>query len=326
MKLKSLIPAVAAIAMLAGCAQPQGKKVAIVYFSQTGNTKIVAEAFAETLNNLTDSDEAALFNAKLFPIEPATAYPDTYEATIEEAREECVNDAERPVKKPVIKGLEDYDIVFVGYPVWYGTYAPVIKTFCKANGNLAGKKIIPFCTYGSGGRISSTNNLKALCREAEFIDSYGIADSRLDEAKSEISVFVASIAKALLCDGENCKAAGRDDKCEDECCKNAEEGHECNGERCKKAEEGHECNGECCSGCNGFAELTEQDSILFNTAIQGYTKMDLTPVSVKKAELVNATHVFQCHASSPLGQTIPVDVYVLAPVDGSKPVWTAIER
>lgn len=323
MKLRSLIPAIAAIAMLAGCAQPQGKKVAIVYYSQTGNTKAVAEVFAKTLNNLTDSEGTALFNAKLFAIEPEKAYPDTFEATIEESRDECIQDAERPIKNPVIKDFDQYDIVFVGYPVWFGTYAPVIKTFCNANGKLEGKKIVPFCTYGSGGRISSTYNLKRICNKAEFIDSYGISDKRLDEAEGEISVFIASIAKKLLCNGECCKE-NENAECKDECCKDKEnaecsmdkEQHECNGE----------CGGKCCGGCQEFTDVTEDDIALFNTAIQGYTRMELTPLRVKKVELVNATHVFQCEAPTPLGGIATIEVYVLAPVDGSTPVWTAIER
>ena len=54
--------------------------------------------------------------------------------------------------------MKDYDIIFLGYPIWFGTYALPMKTFIKYN-SLAGKTLVPFCTFGSGGLASSLADL-----------------------------------------------------------------------------------------------------------------------------------------------------------------------
>ena len=103
MKLRNYIIAAAAVMMLAACSQPQGKKVAVVYFSKSGNTQAVAEEFAETLNSLTDQKDANLFRAELISLTPTTPYPEDYQATIEESRDECLQDLGRELTNAALK-------------------------------------------------------------------------------------------------------------------------------------------------------------------------------------------------------------------------------
>ena len=364
MKLRNYIIAAAALLMLAACSQPQGKKVAVVYYSKTGNTQEVAEAIAETLNSLTDQKDANLFCAELISLTPANPYPEDFQATIEESKDECFQDLGRELTNAELKNLEKYDVIFLGYPVWFGTYAPPVKTFLAANNFLAGKKVVPFCTYGTGGRVSSVAKLAEVCPDAKIIDSYGLRDSRMDQAADEVSFFISTIAEKLLkeccckdkAEGkECCKNADKKECCKDaeakECCKDGEKKECCKDaetkECCKDAEkkeccgekaEGKECCGKhqhadgevCTDGCcdkEAWRDLTEEDLTIFNSAVEGFNRMPLEPVRVKNVALAGANRIYECEASTPFDNgKAKVQAYVLAPVGGGKPELTAVER
>lgn len=118
--------------------RPEGR-VVVAFFSQSkvGNTRQVAEWIAEA----TGGD--------VVEIERNEPYPEPYDETLKAAREE-MSSGTFPEIRPVDVNLSDYDIVFIGTPVWYGTYAAPVGSFLKA-ADLSGKTVIPFCTHGGGG-------------------------------------------------------------------------------------------------------------------------------------------------------------------------------
>lgn len=144
-----------------------GKKVLIAYFSRSGNTK----AIANHIKNLTGGD--------LFEIEVAKPYPTEYRACTEVAKKEKETNA-RPVLKTKVKNMEEYDLLFIGYPNWWGTMPMPILTFLESY-KLDGKIVIPFCTHGGGGEqncfkdfVKNTN--KAVNKKG-FLTSGGMAAS-----------------------------------------------------------------------------------------------------------------------------------------------------
>ena len=74
-------------------------------------------------------------------------------------------------------------------PIWMGTYAPPVEAAISAM-NLDGKKVVPFCTFGSGGLDTSTNDLKAKLPNAEILPGYGVRAARLDAVKAEVDYFL----------------------------------------------------------------------------------------------------------------------------------------
>lgn len=151
-------------------------KMLVLYYSQTSNTKMVAQEIATKLG--ADMEE-------IIPIEP---YDGDFKATIERSakeREEGVTPEIQPLRSDVAK----YDVIFLGYPVWFGTYAPPIATFLKQV-DLTGKKIVPFCTFGSGGLDSSISDLRKIQPNAEVIYGYGVRAARLDAMPNEIDQFL----------------------------------------------------------------------------------------------------------------------------------------
>lgn len=114
-----------------------GKKVLVAYFSYSGTTKNVATALGEK----TGGD--------LFEIAVQDGYSDVYQESNREIRNN-----ERPVLTNTVSNMDEYDIVFVGYPVWWHATPAPINTFLESY-NLTGKLIIPFCTSG-GSDIDET--------------------------------------------------------------------------------------------------------------------------------------------------------------------------
>ena len=154
-------------------------KMLVLYYSQTGNTKAVAEEIATKLG--ADIEEITM-------IDP---YDPDFQATIER----CMKEREQniiPDIQPLKADLANYDVIFLGYPVWFGTYAPPVINFLN-NADLSGKKIVPFCTFGSGGLESSVKDLTAAEPDAEILPGYGVRAARLEAMPKEVDNFLKSI-------------------------------------------------------------------------------------------------------------------------------------
>ena len=121
-------------------------KILVLYYSQTGNTKAVAEQIARRLG--ADIEEIVAVN----PYDP------NFQATIQRCKKDQAQGV-LPEINPMKADLSKYDVIFLGYPVWFGTYAPPIITWLTSV-DLSGKKIVPFCTFGSGGLESSVAELR----------------------------------------------------------------------------------------------------------------------------------------------------------------------
>lgn len=124
-------------------------KTLVAYFSLTGNTKNAAEIVAKETN------------ADLYEIELVTPYPSEYKDQIELAKKE-LDEGILPPIKPWPENINEYDVVFVGSPVWWGTMATPVRTFLTS-GVLKGKIVIPFVTHGSGGADNSFTDTAKLC-------------------------------------------------------------------------------------------------------------------------------------------------------------------
>ena len=122
------------------------QKKLVLYYSETGTTKAVAQEIQKQLGADIDSIEA---------IKP---YSGNFQETIQRGQRE-MQSGQTPALKPLKKDIDDYDIIFLGYPIWFGTYAMPIATLVKEH-DFADKTIVPFCSFGSGGLNTSTEALK----------------------------------------------------------------------------------------------------------------------------------------------------------------------
>lgn len=154
-------------------------KVLVAYFSCTNTTKGIAE------------DIADMTGGTLYRIEPETPYTsaDLDYNTDCRANREQNNPKARPAIKGSVEKLEDYVIVFLGYPIWWGAAPKVIYTFLEKH-NLEGKIIVPFCTSHSSSIGSSDTNLHTLATNAEWEPGKRFG---ANEAKANIKDWIAGL-------------------------------------------------------------------------------------------------------------------------------------
>ena len=131
------------------------KKVLVAYFTLTHNTEKAAKIIAEETG------------ADLYQIELVTPYPSEYKEQTALAKKELA-DGTLPAIKPWPENIGEYDVVFVGSPVWWGTMATPVRTFL-ASGALKGKIVIPFVTHGGGGADNSFDDTAKLCEGCNVI-------------------------------------------------------------------------------------------------------------------------------------------------------------
>lgn len=150
--------------------------ILVLYYSQNGTTKAVAEEFQKLLG----CDIAA--------IEAVQPYDGDYPATISRWQQELA-DSVRPELKPLDVNIDDYTTVFLGFPIWGGTYALPMATFLDGN-SLEGKRIVTFATFGSGGIENATAAIAGSHPGAEVIEGYGVRNARIGKAPEEIARFL----------------------------------------------------------------------------------------------------------------------------------------
>ena len=160
----------------------EAPKILVLYYSQTGNTKIVAEEIANKLG--ADIEEITM-------VDP---YDPDFQATINRSMKEREQGI-IPTINPVKANLANYDVIFLGYPVWFGTYAPPVAAFLNS-ADLSGKKLVPFCTFGSGGLESSMKDLAKAETNAEIVLGYGVRAARLEAMPEEVDNYLK--AKGFL--------------------------------------------------------------------------------------------------------------------------------
>lgn len=175
--IKMMAFALVAMIAAASCGQKkEAPKVLVLYYSQSDNTKAVAQEISTALG--ADLEE-------IVPVEP---YNGTYDETIQR----CIREREEeilPKIQPVQADISAYDVVFIGYPVWFGTCAlPMLS--CLNEIDLSGKKVVPFCTFGSGGLFSSAADIAKKQPEAEVLPGYGVRAARMMAMPEEVDQFL----------------------------------------------------------------------------------------------------------------------------------------
>jgi flavodoxin len=146
-------------------------KILIAYFSWGGNSREIATQIQEQ----TGGD--------LFEIVTVNPYSSNREKCIEQAKEEQQTDA-RPAVKDKVKEMENYDVIFVGYPNWWGSMPMILFTFLEQY-DLSGKTIIPFCTHGTGGWGHSVENLKQICPNSTVLEGFAVNGNSVKDQKTK---------------------------------------------------------------------------------------------------------------------------------------------
>ena len=143
----------------------------VAYFSCTGNTEKVAGYVAEAL------DVSAY---EIVPETPYTSADLNYSDSSTRATREQNDPNARPGISGKVENMDEYDIIFLGYPIWWGQAPKIIYTFVESY-DLSGKTIVPFCTSGSSGIGSSAVNLSKSAPNAEWLSGNRFSGSTTKE-------------------------------------------------------------------------------------------------------------------------------------------------
>lgn len=145
--------------------------ILVAYFSATNNTEGIAQKLADGLD------------ADLYEIEPEVPYTEedlNYSDSSTRATQEQNDPDARPEISGSVENMEQYEIVFLGYPIWWGQAPRIMNTFIESY-DFDGKTIVPFCTSGSSGFGSSDAALKDAAEGAEWFDGERFSADASDE-------------------------------------------------------------------------------------------------------------------------------------------------
>ena len=161
-------------------------KTLIAYYSRKGQNYVAGkienlavgntEAVATKIQKITGGD--------LFEIDTVKAYPVDYTETTHVAAAEKRANA-RPELTTRIENMDAYDVIYLGYPNWWGTFPMVVCTFLESY-DFAGKTIVPFCTHEGSGIGNSERDIKKLCPKANIITGLALRGSNVGKADNEI--------------------------------------------------------------------------------------------------------------------------------------------
>lgn len=144
-----------------------------------GNTEVAAHIIRE------------LTGGELFRIEQAQAYSKDYNECIAQAQADQKRDA-RPELKTCPESMEPYDVVYLGYPNYWGTMPMAVFTFLE-HFDFSGKTIRPFCTHEGSGMGGSINDIRKLCPGAAVDAGVAIRGGSAGRSKKDIEKWIRKV-------------------------------------------------------------------------------------------------------------------------------------
>ncbi|CCG57374.1 flavodoxin [Brachyspira pilosicoli WesB] len=172
-------------------------KILIAYFTWSDNTVVEnpdsIDVDAETSASVLSPGNAELIanwiaeetGGDLFSIKTQNKYSSDYDECLNQARKERDNN-ERPALVERVNNIDDYDVIFLGFPNWWYTCPMAVFTFVESY-DLEGKTIIPFCTHGTGGLSRTIRDLKNLLPEnCEVLEAIGVYRPEVKNSKNKV--------------------------------------------------------------------------------------------------------------------------------------------
>lgn len=171
------------------------KKGLVIYFSRKGNnfvngnivdlpignTKVVAEIISE------------ITGSELFEVKTIKEYPLDYTDSTIVAKEEIRNNSRPELRYNLEEDeLKKYDIIYLGYPNWWGTMPMPIYTLLESH-DFSNKIILPFCTHEGSGLSDSEDHIKELCKNADVKEGLAIHGGNVKESKSLVENWINKI-------------------------------------------------------------------------------------------------------------------------------------
>ena len=155
------------------------RKILVACFSHSGNTREIANQIHRNVGG------------DVFQIEAVNPYPDDYDAVVERAGQE-LHSGYRPTLTARVESIKPYDLVFIGYPNWWGTIPAPVRVFLTEY-DLSGKIVAPFCTHEGSGLGRSVADIARLCPKSALLDGLAIRGSTAKTAQGKVSEWLRQV-------------------------------------------------------------------------------------------------------------------------------------
>ena len=179
---------------------PASSNILIAYFTWADNT-VVSDPAAVDVDATTSASVLApghvaqmagwiqeATGGDLFSIQVTEPYSSDYDQCLDRAADEKAENA-RPALSTSVSDMEDYDMVFLGYPDWWATCPMAVFTFLDSY-DFTGKTVIPFCAHGTSGLAASVRDIRAALPDVTVLDAVGVQrpgmDTPLDTAEAAV--------------------------------------------------------------------------------------------------------------------------------------------
>ncbi len=174
--------------------QESETKILVAYFSLAGEqyevgtiSKGSTQIFAEEIASQTGGD--------LYYIEPVEAYPDDYDSKLTIAQDERTNQT-RPEIATTIDNFDEYDVIYIGYPIWWGGMPMIMYTFMESY-DFTGKTVIPFNTHAGSGQGNTQNEVETELSSANVLQGLAIRGKTIQDDPNEMIETVADWISGL---------------------------------------------------------------------------------------------------------------------------------
>lgn len=174
-----------------------GSKTLVVWFSRVGVTPFEDGVDASSSASINVRDSQLVGNmqylaefiaeetgGEMFQIITEKEYPVEYRDTTDLAKEEQNND-ERPALSSHVENMDQYDVIFLGFPNWWGTLPQAVMTFLEEY-DFTGKTIVPFCSHGGSRLGRGPQDIATLCPGAELLDGLAVSGSAVSGARADV--------------------------------------------------------------------------------------------------------------------------------------------
>ena len=155
------------------------KKILVVYFSHTGNTREIANQIHKNVGG------------DIFEIQTINPYPIDYDAVMAQTIQE-LKLGYKPKLKTKIENIKSYDVIFIGYPNWWNTIPAPIKTFLSEY-DLSDKTLLPFCTHAGSGLGQSIADISKLCPKSTLLEGLAILGKDVKTSQDKVSEWLQKI-------------------------------------------------------------------------------------------------------------------------------------
>lgn len=161
-------------------ASPEERKNLIVYFSHTGNTRTVAQQ----IQSISGGD--------MLELKTVQPYPTDHKSTVTQAEQERADSVHPRIATQLPATIADYDVVFVGYPIWAYSMPMVLHSFFDRF-TFPGKTLVPFNTHMGSGLADGPEQIARRCPQATVLKGFAVRGSRAADAAQDVRQWMQSL-------------------------------------------------------------------------------------------------------------------------------------